>query len=245
MHVDVIDLRGFYAGALGLRTRTHLRAALEPHMAGFSGLDVAAIGFGNPYLRPYLGEAERIISLMPAAQGCMTWPSDAPNAAALVEDHALPIKTSALDRVLLVHALEFSPHPRVLMNEVWRILAPGGRMIAVVPNRSGLLARFDTTPFGHGRPYSKEQMMRLCREALFSPEAVSEALHFFPFENAIMRRISGFLERIGRWRMAPPGGVIIIEATKQLYQGVPAGNPAVERTARPVLVPAGAAPFRR
>ena len=87
--------------------------------------------------------------------------------------------------------------------------------------------------------------MRLCREALFTPEAVSEALHFFPFENAVMRRLSGLLERIGRWRIAPPGGVIIIEATKQLYQGVPAANPARAQVARPVLVPAGAAPFRR
>ena len=64
----------------------------------------------------------------------------------------------AVDRVLLVHALEMAHDPGALLREVWRVLAAGGRLLAVVPNRRGLWARMDTTPFGHGRPYSRTQI---------------------------------------------------------------------------------------
>ena len=48
--------------------------------------------------------------------------------------------------------------PAALLREVWRVLAAGGRLLAVVPNRRGVWARIDTTPFGHGRPYSRSQI---------------------------------------------------------------------------------------
>ena len=241
MQVDIIDLRDFYTTTLGLRTRGYLCAALRKHLPDAKRMDVVGIGFANPYLGQFREEAERLVSFMPAAQGCVNWPQGGPNASSLVDEDALPLANATLDRVLLVHALEFSPHPAKLMEEVWRVLAPGGRMIAVVPNRRGLLARLDTTPFGNGRPFSRGQMIRLCRETQFSPTAWSEALHFFPFENKLALRTAGFFERMGKSVVSPLGGVIILEATKHMFRGLPVRESAKVR-ARPVLVPVGAVP---
>ncbi|MBO6675935.1 MAG: methyltransferase domain-containing protein [Rhizobiales bacterium] len=241
MQVDIIDLRDFYTSPLGLRTRGFLRVALRRHLPDAKGLDVAGIGFSNPYLGQFRGEAERLMSFMPGVQGCVNWPSSGPNASVLVDEDALPLANATLDRVFLIHALEFSPHPRQLMEEVWRVLAPGGRMIAVVPNRRGLLARVDSTPFGHGRPFSKGQMIRLCRDTQFSPTAWSEALHFFPFQNRLALRTASFFERMGKSVVSPLGGVIILEATKHMFRGLPVTEGAKVR-AKPVLVPVGAVP---
>jgi len=76
-----------------------------------------------------------------------------------------------------VHALEMSHDPTALLREIWRVMASGGRLLAVVPNRRGVWARMDTTPFGHGRPYSRAQIMYLLREAWFTPVDWSEALY--------------------------------------------------------------------
>lgn len=241
MQVDIIDLRDFYTSPLGLRTRGFLRLALRRHLPDAKGLDVAGIGFANPYLGQFRGEAERLMSFMPGVQGCVNWPSSGPNASVLVDEDALPLANATLDRVFLIHALEFSPHPRQLMEEVWRVLAPGGRMIAVVPNRRGLLARVDSTPFGHGRPFSKGQMIRLCRDTQFSPTAWSEALHFFPFQNRMALRTASFFERMGKSVVSPLGGVIILEATKHMFRGLPVTE-GVKVRAKPVLVPVGAVP---
>ncbi|MEM6382717.1 MAG: methyltransferase domain-containing protein [Pseudomonadota bacterium] len=241
MRVDIIDLRDFYTSPLGMRTRGYLRAALARHMSDAKGMDIAGIGFVNPFLGLYHNSAERLMSFMPAAQGCVNWPSRGPNASVLVNDEHLPLPNAALDRVFLIHALEFSPHPAQLLEEVWRVLAPGGRMIAVVPNRRGLLARIDATPFGFGRPYSKGQMIRLCRDTQFSPTAWSEALHFFPSNRRIALRTAGFFERFGKTVVSPLGGVIIVEATKHMFRGLPVTEGARVK-AKPVLVPAGVVP---
>ncbi|CAN0601881.1 unnamed protein product, partial [Ectocarpus sp. 12 AP-2014] len=83
MQVDIIDLRDFYTTQLGLRTRGFLRSALRKHLPDAKGMDVAGIGFANPYLGQFHQEAERLMSFMPGVQGCVNWPSRGPNASVL------------------------------------------------------------------------------------------------------------------------------------------------------------------
>src|SRR6202034_4340543 len=100
-----------------------------------------------------------------------------PALAALVEEDELPLTDSAVDRVLLVHSLEMSADPAELLREAWRVRAAGGRRMAVVPNRRGVWARMDTTPFGHGRHYSRSQITQLLRDTWFTPTSWGEELY--------------------------------------------------------------------
>ena len=59
----------------------------------------------------------------------------------------LMIQKEVADRILLVHMLEWSEKPLDLLHELWRVLAPNGRLLLVVPNRRGLWARVDIKPF--------------------------------------------------------------------------------------------------
>jgi SAM-dependent methyltransferase len=169
---------------------------------------------------------------MPAAQGVLKWPSDRPGLAALVDELEMPLPDSAVDRVLLVHALEMAHDPIALLREVWRVLAAGGRLLVVVPNRRGVWARLDTTPFGHGRPYSRSQITHLLREAWFTPTGWGEALHVPPVARGWFLRSATAWERAGATIAAPFAGVHIVEATKQVYRAIPA------RRERTRLVPA-------
>ena len=63
-------------------------------------------------------------------------------------------------------------------------------------------ARFDTTPFGHGRPYSRRQLERLLREAMFTPTDWASALYVPPFERRMLMRSATAFERIGA-RISP------------------------------------------
>ena len=95
-------------------------------------------------------------------------------------------------------------------------------MIIVLPNRRGPWARVDTTPFGHGRPYSRTQVTQLLRETWFTPNAWSEALHLPPIRNGWFLRSAGAWERSGATISAPFAGVHLVEATKQVYRAIPA-----------------------
>jgi SAM-dependent methyltransferase len=151
----------------------------------------------------------------------------------LTDEFALPLADAAVDRVLLVHALEMSQEADAMLREVWRILASGGRLLAVVPNRRGLWARMDTTPFGHGRPYSRSQIVQLLRETWFTPTGWSEALYVPPIARGWFLRSAAAWERAGSTISAPFAGVHIVEASKQVYRPIPA-----RRERRRLVVPA-------
>jgi SAM-dependent methyltransferase len=150
--------------------------------------------------------------------------------------------------VLLVHALEMSHDPTALLREIWRVMASGGRLLAVVPNRRGLWARMDTTPFGHGRPYSRSQIMHLLRDAWFTPVDWSEALFVPPIQNSWFLRSAMAWERTGAIVSAPFAGVHIVEATKQVYRAIPAKKRGARRLVpalEPVLAPSSGGAARQ
>jgi SAM-dependent methyltransferase len=173
---------------------------------------------------------------MPAAQGVIKWPTTKPALSTLVEELDLPLTDAAVDRVLLVHALEMSHDAIALLREVWRVLAAGGQLLAVVPNRRGLWARMDTTPFGHGRPYSRSQITHLLRETWFTPVSWGEALYVPPVPRGWFLRSAVAWERTGATLSAPFAGVHIVEATKQVYRAIPARRE--KRALVPALEPA-------
>jgi SAM-dependent methyltransferase len=217
MYSDVVDLRDFYATRLGEVARRLIRQRIRSIWPDVSGLRVLGLGYANPYLRPFLPEAERVLSFMPARQGVLHWPKDAGNLAALVHENELPLQNFSVDRILMVHALEGAPEADAMLSEVWRVLAGGGRVLVVVPNRRGIWARLDLTPFGAGSPYTLNQLTRLLRQTAFTPLSHGHALYVPPSHSRMMLRAAPAWEKIGeRWF---PGfsGIVMVEATKQLY----------------------------
>jgi len=239
MSIDVVDLRNFYAQPLGVVARRFVSRGIRKRFADTRGCRVIGIGYPTPYLGLFREEAERCLAFMPAAQGVVKWPTHRAGLVALVEGPELPLPDSAVDRILLVHALEMSQDPVALLREAWRTLAAGGRLLLVVPNRRGVWARMDTTPFGHGRPFSRSQITSLLRDAWFTPAGWGEALYVPPVARRWFLRTAVAWERAGSAVASPFAGVHIVEATKQVYRVIPARRerarlvPSLE----PVLAP--------
>ena len=241
MYLDIVDLRAFYAERLGLIATRLIGEKLRKAWPSVRGERLLGMGYATPYLAAFAGEAERAIAYMPATQGVVNWPPEGPNMAALVADDALPLPEAVVDRALLVHSLEMTENAQEQLREIWRVLAPGGRVILVVPNRRGIWAHAEKTPFGCGRPFSRGQLTALLRDTLFSPLGWREALAVPPITRRGWLRTGATWERIGGALWPAFAGVIIVEATKQLYQGIPARTRSRLKPAlRPVLIPPGA-----
>ena len=161
----------------------------------------------------------------PSAPWLSCWPGRAwcsgqakdPLTASLVDECDLPLLESSVDLILVVHALELTDDPSELMREVWRVLSPQGRALIVVPNRRGMWARSDVTPFGYGQPFSRTQLSRLLKESQFSPVSWSQALFMPPSERRIILRAATGWERLGSYLTPAFAGVIMVEAVKQVY----------------------------
>jgi SAM-dependent methyltransferase len=156
------------------------------------------------------------------------------NVSALCEDTAWPLATGMVDRLVLMHGLETSQDPAAVLEEAHRVLGPGGRAMFVVPNRAGLWSRRDATPFGFGRPYSAGQLEAQLRRHGFTPERNVTVLHAPPSQAPFWLRTAQLWERVGRRLPWLSGGVLMVEASKQVYAPTRGGLGAVVR--RPLSV---------
>jgi len=236
MPPDIETLQSFYRSLLGETCRRLVARVVEGQWGACAGLSVAALGYGTPYLESFRLKSHRCFALMPAEQGVSVWPHEGRCAAALVDALMIPLPDGSIDRLLLAHALESAAQPEALLEEAWRILAPQGRILAIVPSRRGMWARWENSPFGQGLPYSKTQLKDLLNRTLFTPLFWGEALYAPPVSKSVFIRAAPTLEKAGAALGLPFAGVHIVEATKQVQRIAP--STAVKTRARAPLQPA-------
>jgi SAM-dependent methyltransferase len=232
MWPDIVDLRDFYDSGLGHVARRMIRRQLRAMWPDVAGMNLLGLGYAAPYLRTFQDEAARTIAAMPSGMGVLAWAGAADgarNLAMLAQEDGLPLPDLSMDRILLVHSLEHSEHLRDMLREVWRVLADGGRLIVVVPNRRSIWARFEHTPFGHGQPYTPNQINGILRGAMFAPMRSAVCLYMPPTRRHFWLKTAPAWEKVGERWFAPLGGVTIVEASKQIYGGIPAAATARRR----------------
>ena len=215
--MDIVELREFYASPLGNTTRRLISAKLKPRFDSLRDMNVMGLGFASPYLDQIPADAARSLSFMMARQGVIHWPAQGLVKSALVDELDLPLLESTIDLALVVHGLELTNSPLEMLQEIWRVMAPQARLLLIVPNRRGLWASFDSSPFGYGQPFSRTQLGSLLKDAQFSAQSWTYALQIPPISKRAILRGAGAFERLGGWLTPRLSGVIIVEAVKQVY----------------------------
>lgn len=229
MWLDVVDLRDFYASPLGQTAQRMIGAHIRQTWPSATGQTVVGLGFATPFLGQFRDEAGRVIAAMPAPQGVLHWPVEGPGETLLCDETEIPLPDLSVDRLLLVHALECAEQVRPLMREIWRVLAGNGRLMVIAPNRRGIWARMDRTPFGFGRPYTASQLTRLLRDTMFTPISDGGALYLPPSRSRMLQSSASAWENVGQRWLGAFGGVVTLEASKQIYAATPAGEVARRR----------------
>ena len=158
------DIQSFYEEPIGQVTRRTIFRRVREAWPDVRGQRLLGYGYALPYLRPFVSEAERIVALVPSQHevSCADF-----RFVALGEEESLPFVDSLFDRILIIHGLECADATRPFLRQIWRVLAPQGRLICIVPNRASLWSQIERSPFAHGRPYSRGQLERLMRESMF------------------------------------------------------------------------------
>lgn len=221
---DVVQLRQFYSSALGRLVRQYLSKAALAHWSGLQGDLVLGLGYATPVLRSYHDmQAEGALSVlaaMPADQGGVYWPSHQENRTILTDDYRLPFADNVMNRIVLLHELEHVEQEQALLNELWRVLTPGGRMLVLVPNRRRVWAGSPRSPFSYGKPYSVSQLREALCDGLFTHVHTSTTLFFWPTNVRWVQKMAHVCHLIGKLFCPMMGGVIVMEVEKQIYASV-------------------------
>lgn len=233
---DVVSLRQFYTTPLGESARALLLASIERLWPDATGDAVLGIGYTIPYAESYLKQGRPFVICMPAQQGAVYWPASGNNRVFMAHESELPLQDNSVNRILLVHCMENSEQLSWMMHELWRVLTPGGRVMAVVPSRLGFWSRSSRSPFGYGRPFSMTQLRDLFTTNHFTPTRTSSALFVPPTHFQFIWRIAPKIEKIGKMLFGFLGGVLIIEAEKQVYASIK--QPVTTKAGYRVPIPA-------
>ena len=220
MQLDASDLADFYEAPIGQLARRMISRQVRVLWPSAKGSCVLGYGFAVPYLRPYLADAERVVAVMPAQQGVLAWPQER-SLTVLSDEDALPFPDAFFDRILVIHGLEGADATRPMLRQLWRVLAPEGRLLLIVPNRASLWAQLERSPFALGRPFSRGELDRLLRSSLFEPLRWDRALYLPPLRGRRLVRTGNAWERILRRLLPGLSGVHLVEAGKSFYGATP------------------------
>ncbi|MEL6258768.1 MAG: methyltransferase domain-containing protein [Pseudomonadota bacterium] len=227
MRQDAVSLDTFYNTPLGELASDVMRERIDALWPSAAGRTVLGLGYVSPVLASVGGDATRCCVCSPSDQGPTHWKRspNSGNASLLGDEARLPFRDQIFDRVVLLHALEEAAAPAAILREVWRVLAPEGRVLIIAANRRGLWARAESTPFGHGRPWTRGQLTRLLSDALFQTTAWTYALYTPPIPWTLSISLSPVFERSGESLRSVFGGAVMVEAVKRLYIDPAGGAP--------------------
>lgn len=217
MRQSTATLEAFYNSRLGAAVGHRVRERVSDLWGACDRQSVLGIGYSLPVLQLWQSEQQTCLAAIPEDMHQRATPSQAARRVVITPDHRLPFNDSEFDKIILMHALEEAEHPRHLMREAWRVLAPEGRMIVIVTNRRGVWSLNDGCAFGHGQPWTRGQLSQFLSDGLFQVTASSTAVFMPPVDWYLVTSASRLLERTGERLLPSFGGLILIEAVKRIY----------------------------
>jgi len=216
MSQEILNLLYFYRSVIGKITHETLlkmihRFWTEPPKK------IIGIGYTDPFLDYFHKHASDCLALTPSFTGAYARTGVESYPTALIQETDLPLKPESHSHILCIHMIEHCAYPDHFLQEAFKALKAEGEMIFVVPNRHGVWARNENTPFGSGQPYTKKQLYKLIQNAGFIITDYQPVLFTRPRALPVTRYYSHIIEKIGSLFFPRYSGLHIIRALKRVY----------------------------
>ncbi len=208
MFVSILHFDRFYKTREGRTVRLVLQRVMRQHFKKTK--ETLGVGYVSPYMN-------QILSLLPSSIGIPEEIRGDLRNIVHTDTLALPLESNSLESVFMIHGLEYCQFPLESLQEIWRVLKSEGQLILIVPNRRGLWAHTEWSPFGHGQPFSSSQIRKLLSETHFICDELTSSLFTPPLRWRVMFKLSPFFEKYCRFIVPMMGGVNVVIARKQTY----------------------------
>jgi SAM-dependent methyltransferase len=212
------DLLYPLAGLRSVSPRARLRS-VSPGARLQGGQQALDVGTGTGHFAVDLAARGLSVIGVDLSTQMLTVARESATAMHLVRGDAarLPMASESFDLVLSVTALEFAADPERAVQEMWRVVRPGGRLVVGVLNAWSPWAwqrrresRGQQTPFSHAHFFSPAEFLELLRQ--LGPVQWSSSVFVGPNGEAL--RWAWTLERLGRALLKPFGALLVGRVSK-------------------------------
>lgn len=217
MRQSAATLEAFYASRVGRAAAGLIARRVAALWQDCRGDSLLGIGYTLPLMSLWDAHTTISIAALPETIGAPNSLTMAPGRVVRAPEHRLPFADGSFNRILILHGLEEATNPQQLMREAWRLLAPEGRIIVAATNRRSLWSINEAQAFGHGRPWTRSQLIHFLTDSLFQVTASATAVHMPPLDWPVITGAAEIWERVGDIALPGIGGVVLIEAIKRLY----------------------------
>ena len=179
------------------------------------GHHLLCVGYPPPCLKSFLKKTSSAALFLPSFMEAKKYRRGKKNSSTLGDESHMPFRPGSYEGSVIFHALEYMEDPKSFMEELWRVLSPGGRLFVMVPNRMGAWKK-SGVPFGYGLNPFKHKNLRMLLEANgFTPTETYGVLYGVPV--GFIRKIlfSGILKTLSGGTVAGFPGFLIFEAVKE------------------------------
>ncbi len=225
MWLDARSLEAFYATPWGALVGSSLAGYVERLWGSLEHQHLLAVGYPFPVLDRLAPAPEQCFVGLPQRMGAVDWPQEPLhpaleprrhrcNRTLMLKGGALPFRDGSLDKVLLLHQMEFSNDIPALTSELYRVLHDQGEVLMIVPNRAGLWSRSERSPFGYGQPFTPGQINGQLKGAGFETCMLHGGLYYPPRASRLVRRHAKRWDQLGGWWAKLVAGVLIVQARK-------------------------------
>ena len=217
MYQDIIKLEKFYQSELGRAVQDRISSKLKKYIYLHDGEKLGGFGFGEPYL-PHLPKKKVSIFNFFSQQGGIK--KNILNEKlfnVLLDGEQLPIEDFFLNHIICIHYLEHSENLKKTLRELWRVLAPEGKIYIILPNKKSSWSFSSQSPFSSGFGFSKNQINQVLEDNFFEIQSIDRLVYFPSWNIRLLLSNRFFLEKIGSYFWRFFNGFYLCVATKRIY----------------------------
>ncbi len=175
---------------------------------------ILTIGYPLPGLKKLFKKALSFAVFFPAFMGPNEVKWRGRNVSAVVNETRLPLRQGSYDAAFVFHSLEFMTDPVSFLEDLWRTLAPAGRVTVLVPNRRAGWKKSGVPGQEEANPFLFREVKTLLEGAGFKPINSYGVFYGLPVGFLQTILFSGLLKTLSGGSFAGLPGFMIVEAEK-------------------------------
>lgn len=194
------------------------------------------LGYPPPGLKAVSSKAASFALFTPAFLGPKKMIKNGKSYSAMGDETHLPLHPGSYDRALIFHALEYMEDPVSFLEEVWKVLSPGGRVFMMVPNKKGAWKKSGIPTTAATKGFLFREIKTLLMEKGFTITGNFGASYGLPVDFFGTVLFSGLLKTLSGGGSVGFPGFLIFEAEKHTTPATCRPTPAYRTSpAKPVV----------
>ena len=216
MYLDFLNYQKFYNSSIGKLLANHIERRLKKYCYLYDNQNIGCFGYSLPYLN-FLKNYNLSLSFCYSKRMGISSEDISKANKILIDEDRVPIQDSFFDHVFLIHYLENTYNTQLSLREIWRTLAPEGKLYIITPNKKSSWYLSSKSPFSTGNGFSKKQISKILNDSFFEIQSIERLVYFPNKDFHFVNKYKDLIDRLGSIFFKYFNGVYFCVVKKKIY----------------------------